>query len=379
MVARIALAFAAVIVSLAFGEVALRILTPFPIDYNTNREPDPELGYVLNRSLEDVDRHGFRNADAPVRGGEIAAIGDSHTYGLNVGSWQSWPALLAERTGKKVYNYGVPSYTPFQYYRLLEMAAQDGAKTILIGLLLQLDVGSDLEIPCRSLETPTVRAFGQTLAADFEQRCKREAPSPKKGKGQLLLKSVKRFLKSDLAITSALYYLVYHRLAYYVLASSDRPSNRFFEDDSGWRYRAVNSMKLEMADVETRKRWLRQVLTAMDDRCRRHDVRCGYLLIPSIGRAIHTVASEGGLRAVDVEVLDEELALVDEVERLLDAREIPYVDTAPYIGRRFLAGLERGDVYEIVIPWDHHPLAGGYAAYADAAFDLIQRMEAPAR
>ena len=100
------------LVSLVLLEVGLRIFTEFPITELSNRVPDPILGYRYSTSLKDIDESGFRNP--PGHAANIAALGDSHTYGVNVASEQTWPAQLGRLLQRNVYNYGVGSYAGSQ-------------------------------------------------------------------------------------------------------------------------------------------------------------------------------------------------------------------------------------------------------------------------
>lgn len=108
----------AIFLSLFLAEIGMRIFTQFPISYRTNRLHDASLGYRLNPGLGDVDQGGFRNPETNVPA-EIIAVGNSFTFGNNVASENSWPALLSSRTGRKVYNTGVGSYGIASYHAIL--------------------------------------------------------------------------------------------------------------------------------------------------------------------------------------------------------------------------------------------------------------------
>ena len=79
---------------------------------------DPVLGRRLAPGAAGHDRWGFRNREVPPRG-DVVTIGDSQTYGVGVPRLHSWPAQLAEITGRHVYNAALPGYSPIQYYELL--------------------------------------------------------------------------------------------------------------------------------------------------------------------------------------------------------------------------------------------------------------------
>ncbi len=84
---------------------------------------DPLLGWVLRPNIrlnsDDPARstttgeHGIRlnrPAAGPAPPGAILAVGDSFTYGTDVGDRESWPAHLERLIGSPVINAGVPGY-----------------------------------------------------------------------------------------------------------------------------------------------------------------------------------------------------------------------------------------------------------------------------
>ena len=99
---------------LLLSEGLLRVLTPYPVNLQSNMVPHLQLGYVLDPEMADVDVNGFRNAEVPQEV-DIVTIGDSHTQGFNVTSDQSWPGQLARQLNQSVYNMGVGGYGPLQY------------------------------------------------------------------------------------------------------------------------------------------------------------------------------------------------------------------------------------------------------------------------
>ena len=100
--------------SLFVMEFGLRAFTHFPIHgTKNNRVGHPVLGYTLNPSLSYVDASGFRNPMQDKRQHDIVAIGDSHTYGDNVGWKDAWPYRLGRILNKSVYNYGIGGYGIF--------------------------------------------------------------------------------------------------------------------------------------------------------------------------------------------------------------------------------------------------------------------------
>ena len=84
---------------------------------------DPVLGWVMKSNLRlnpddqvnslTTGQHGIRlngsDTSAPPTG-EILAVGDSYTFGTDVGDRHSWPAHLEHMIGRAVINAGVPGF-----------------------------------------------------------------------------------------------------------------------------------------------------------------------------------------------------------------------------------------------------------------------------
>jgi len=118
--------------SLGIAEGMLRILTPFPINYSSNKLPDPDLGYRISTDFHEADANGFRNL--PNTGYQLMAIGDSHTYGNNVSSADSWPAVLRRNSNLSVYNFGVGSYGIFAYHAIFKKWSKLETRAAIIAL-----------------------------------------------------------------------------------------------------------------------------------------------------------------------------------------------------------------------------------------------------
>ena len=121
-------------------EVGLRLFTVFPIHGRmTNRIRDEKLLYGIDPALESIDENGFRNPKV-LKHSYIATIGDSHTYGNNVESEDSWPYQLGRMLNKSIYNFGVGGYGLIQYYYLMDEALKLRPKHIIIGLYIANDL-----------------------------------------------------------------------------------------------------------------------------------------------------------------------------------------------------------------------------------------------
>ena len=87
-------------------------------------KPFDEAGIVDTVRMDDT---GFCNADATayekLERLDVAAIGDSFTFCTNVVPADAWPAVLAERTGLRVYNFGMPGRGLHEYVQTLKAFA----------------------------------------------------------------------------------------------------------------------------------------------------------------------------------------------------------------------------------------------------------------
>ncbi len=128
------------VVANLIAELALRLLTSFPIHGRlAHRIPDEALEYRMKPGWRDTDAAGFRNPST-LQSAYLVALGDSHTYGFNVESESSWPYQLSEMIDRSVYNFGVGSYGVLNYYHLMDEALALDPAVIVLGLYLPNDL-----------------------------------------------------------------------------------------------------------------------------------------------------------------------------------------------------------------------------------------------
>lgn len=113
---------AALIAGLLLGEGLARIVLD-PVDYlGPKLIPDDIIRWRIEPHSGGHDAWGYRNKTVPEKA-DIVILGDSQTYGANVRSSHTWPAILQRFTNQTVYNTGLGGYGPVQYYYLLENKA----------------------------------------------------------------------------------------------------------------------------------------------------------------------------------------------------------------------------------------------------------------
>lgn len=133
-------------VALLICEIGVRIALN-PVDYLSPKLiSDDALGIKLPPSSSGHDAWGFRNKKI-VETADIVAIGDSHTYGNTARMSESWPFVLGNLTGRKIYNLGMGGYGPNQYAYLFETKALSlKPRTIICAIYMGDDFDNAFEL-----------------------------------------------------------------------------------------------------------------------------------------------------------------------------------------------------------------------------------------
>lgn len=158
--ANLLLAFVSLTVSVLAIEIGYRLAVGLPLfelanwrgDHTVILEsgdlpvPDPQLGWVSRPGyVGDGYRtlaHGIRRNfdETAIRTGEILAVGDSFTEGMEVDDDQSWPAHLEKKIRRPVVNGGVMAYGTDQIVLRAEQLLPIVKPKILIVGFLEFDV-----------------------------------------------------------------------------------------------------------------------------------------------------------------------------------------------------------------------------------------------
>jgi len=148
------LAVGSVVVVLGAAELFLRATTPLPVERLSMLDPrfrypaahDPRLGYVPRAGDHDetawgipirVTPDGLRDNGAPSPpGAPLLAVGDSFTWGDQVGDAETWPAHLERRLGRPVRNGGVFGYGFDQIVlRAEDLSRRLGPREVLVAFV----------------------------------------------------------------------------------------------------------------------------------------------------------------------------------------------------------------------------------------------------
>ncbi len=353
------IAVIAVTISLLGADVALRWLTEFPVNNVSNRMVDKDLGYRLSTHLPDVDANGFRNRKTnSLEGSDILAVGDSHTYGNNVASENSWPAVLSRATGLKVYNSGVGSYGIATYHALQSRFMNVHPN---MAAIVAVYPNNDFAAASSFCEidfsdqywTDELRRL-KLKFRDLQLGC-RDAENPKKG--------IISWIKTNSAIISAVNELIF--IPRRIASRSTSAAENLPRIDLSGLIRDEKGSRIE-------EQFTKLGLSLIADWAISWNHRIGLLLIPSKPRVFYEIQlRRNQLNSTNPDLIrvarhDIELELL--VQNVAEANEIP-VESAL---EDLVAAMEKNsNLYPII---DGHPREEGYIAYAAAAQRLVERL-----
>lgn len=126
-------------IGLLICEGIVRLIRPASDIFPADPASDPILGIRLLPFQTGHDAKGFRNSTAAGHF-SIVCIGDSMIYGMGVPRRYAIPQQLSQLLHQRVYNMGLGSYGPVQYYQLLKNSQEMHPQKIIISFFL----GNDL-------------------------------------------------------------------------------------------------------------------------------------------------------------------------------------------------------------------------------------------
>ncbi|OGE23494.1 MAG: hypothetical protein A3J42_04650 [Candidatus Dadabacteria bacterium RIFCSPHIGHO2_12_FULL_53_21] len=346
----------AILFSLILLEAGLRILSIFFMYSPKNSQVyHDRLGRRIDPALPDIDENGFRNPGVP-DSADIAVLGDSHTYGVNVKSEKSWPRQLADMSGLTVYNLGVGGYGTLQYYYLFDSAAALKPKHIILALY----PANDLNDVCKLIDK-----------SDYWKEWSRA-----RGYDAGICSGSSDWLSGINRTLSGLH-------VYWMAASAIKRVNESVnfgdaisikdpKNPTIIKYATINSHRKKM---DLSREHIALGLAVTEDLLREMKKRAGSLgiefsvvLIPSKEVVFFDYLKKKGyeLPADYAGLVDNENELVAEFSRFFRAEGIRFTDARPYIERDLYTS---SGVYSTTD--DGHPLEAGYNAYARAVYEGI--------
>ena len=360
-------------VALLLGEGLARVVLDSGEYLMARPVRDSVLGRRLAPGAAGHDAWGFRNRAVPARG-DVVTIGDSQTYGVGVPRLDSWPAQLAEITGRQVYNAALPGYSPVQYYELLRRyALRLKARVVVIGFYF----GNDL------LETyRTVYALPHYAALRRHDVPPIASQAPTLGTASPHSRRLQRWLARHsvlYGVTLSTILKQHAQRAELIIREpgSDMPRIRQSPVSTvftpAWRLRALD---LRSPKVVEGLRLTLAYFERMARLCDSAGVRLVIALIPTKERVYQSlIETDPALRehAVLRELLAQEGEVDHRVRAFLDQRGIAHVDLLPI--------LQDALGHTAIYPPDEdgHPTAAGQAVIARAVGRAITRYYAAPR
>ena len=357
----------------------------------SNIVPDPKLGHRLAPHTLGHDDRGFRNAGA-VTVADVIAIGDSQTWGVNVGREEAWPSVLERVTGVHVYSMSLGGWGPLQYEVLAKDAVALRPRALIVGIYL----GNDIFDACNQVygtdAFPQYRQPGADFSADLSAlnaRLKSTNDSTRVEQAQAKFQELQGLAKfwRRLGDRSLIVQILMTRGWLPDIPSADA---LYEEADKAWarEHPAVASVyqrgqistvmtygyrgtavDLSNACIRDGVRISREVLTHLKRWSEESHMKIGVLLIPTkesvYGLADETLRPQ--MTEAYAEMVKNEAAIKEDLLQQCGLIQLPCRDL---VHRLIKAAHDEERLYKA--DSDGHPVANGYRHIALAGQELLQ-------
>ena len=344
-----------------------------PADYlSVKTVSDDILGITIAPGSTGFDSWGFRNDGVP-GSVDVAAIGDSHTYGNNARMTDAWPSVLGRSAGLKFYNFGLGGYGPNQYYYILKTKALTlKPKWVICAIYM----GDDFE-----------NAYLMTYGKDYwsflrgGNRPKSDANIWQQPDASAWHKRTRNWLSQH----SVVYRLAIHGPAIGALKSAfqvrqasrakDSAVTSLVLDDSAIReaFRPIglrDRLDQRSPEVQEGMRITFELLGMMDKMCRENGSRFAVVVIPTKETVFaDKLAQVPGLplKAVVEELVASEKVATERLVQFLDETGIPHVETVSALRERVSEQLYTPS------DQDMHPSSKGYHVIGEAVGAFVKQ------
>ena len=386
---RLGLALASTLFALGLVEGGLRFVEAKYmrlVKGGEQRLSDPLLGERVAPGTRGYDRAGFRNPVALDRA-EIVVFGDSQTWGVNVSPAEAWPLVLAQRSGRTVYNMAIGGYGPVQYLVLTDAALRLSPRVLVVGIYFGNDLWDAYKIAY------TLPAHADLTRPDLRHRIAHDTVGPRAGElwdeekgfqqryGHGSLRHLPLWLQGHTAIGRFLERsgILGRRLAFWEASrawAEAHPDHGAVYDEPTTRTVLTTAYRLVALDLDEPRiaeglRITCEVVRRIQRKCDPAGVRLLVVLIPT-KEAVYADAvrrRSGHLNPTYERLVAMEGRARDRLIRTCEETEIPYLDILPI----FRAALARG---EALYPPDteSHPNAAGYRTLAAAVDDRLRQL-----
>lgn len=356
--------------------------------------PDKVLGHRPNPQNPDHDSNGFRNKTIPPHI-DIMVLGDSQTYGTGVSRANAWPQQLAKSTGLSVYNMAFGGWGPVQSLLLLPEAMAKKPKIIIEAFYAGNDLFDSFSLVYTSkngldfLKTRDRQVLERIAALDLQETIDKKASKAdinvaQAVKDEDILITVKSFLRNHVKI--------YRVISF----TKKRLWDISFEDESKTWDNLKNFVKSheQQKAVILENQNIKTILTPayrltvvnlddvrisegldislktfkiMSNLCAKQGIRFYVVLIPT-KESVFSVAAHGINDLNYLSLLQNERLMWKKTKNFLQANDIPYIDSQPYLQDKLLQGLQPYSLND-----DGHPNNYGCQAIAEGVGDFFKK------
>ena len=362
-------------VSLLAAEFAARMVLNASDFLRLEVVGDPVLGAVPSPSaMSGFDKWGFRNREVP-KSADIVAVGDSHTYGNTARMVDSWPYVLGQLTGERVYNMSLGGYGPIQYFYLSKTKALElKPKMIIWGFYM----GDDFE-----------GSYTMTYGKEYWAYLRKLPPQQVDPYVWETAPDVGRFRRMRIWLSrhSLLYQLVFHTGLGGTLKGDIQIKNAAAlypgvatsvvlpEKNIAEAFRPIGLLQWLDQNSPSVREGMRisfVLLKDMNDICKANHIQFVVVVIP-IKEAVFSeeIGHNPNLPLHDVidQLLVNEAAARAELYKFLDENGIPYVDPLPAMKNARAEGLYASSA------GDMHPNRNGYRVIGEAVAARVKQLQ----
>ncbi|BBM85643.1 SGNH/GDSL hydrolase family protein [Candidatus Uabimicrobium amorphum] len=350
------LAMSSIVFFILLLEISLRVVLGFPIE---NKVDHPILGHTIRLSYPSIDADGFRNPKV-LKQADIVTIGDSHTYGQNATSLDTWPQQLGKLTNQTVYNLGIGGYGILQYYYLLDRAIEMKPKTIVVGLLFTNDFSDILQMVTRSEHWQ--KWCKKNKEPILQVMSSNDTKKYKKKKSSWIKHTAVSYLFDDIIRPNILRKIFPKKEKAFV--TKDEKNTKKFKYK---RLKAVAQyMDLKRPAIKEAYLLAKKLLLKMKQKCDEKNIRFVVLMIPTAEYVFHDYLIERkySLPEKYQELVSNEKVIVNDISSYFEKNGIEHVT----ILNELKHALETtGKLYPT--EGDAHPVAAGYEVYARGVYE----------
>lgn len=372
-------------------------LTRAPEDMPSQQIPDDRLGVAGNPEFPFHDARGFRNPEA-LETADIAAIGDSHTYGTGVRPDEAWPAVLARTMDMPVYSISLGGYGAAHANENLDLALSLKPRVVLFALYFGNDFYEDFRFAAQNGQLPEFASDGERrridaleLAGTIESEVgflfgviiEGTADGPETGgEGDGIFRELARWSRLAGFI---------HGLQHAFAAQANQPNLLApdFEtavssmterqkqyaspfDDGAWRTVLTAPYRLRVMDdsdlrIEVGLRVTRHMIDRMAERVAVAGSKFGVVLLPTKEFVFGPrVVDRSGHPAFST-LMETEARMHREIGAFLDLEAIPYIDVAD--------ALRGADEQPYFVNGDGHPNPLGHVMITAKIASFLERLK----